>query len=133
MAGDSADREKIFHPLGRGEGAMSEQAVETHAEAEASGDPVENGGDEKPLPAEEEKCGDCAEVEGSRTGAIAQLMRSVLVRALAGCVSVLCAASGGVMVWATHREPEAIVAKSGVEGCAKVHSRDGDGAADQTM
>ena len=66
--GHSANGEQIFHPLWRGERAVREQAMEADAEAEAGGDPVESGGDEKSLPTEKEKCGDRADVKGQQDG-----------------------------------------------------------------
>ena len=47
---------------------MGEEAVIAHADAEASGDPPEEDGDEERLPMKHEECGDGADVEDDEDG-----------------------------------------------------------------
>src|ERR1700761_7140147 len=58
-----ADSQKIFHPFISLEAAMREQAVISHADAEAAGDPPQGQGGEKALPGKHEEGNDGAHVE----------------------------------------------------------------------
>ena len=60
----AAHGEQILHPLRRFVAAVGQQAVVSHADADASGDPPQHHRDEEGLPGEKEERSDRANVKG---------------------------------------------------------------------
>jgi hypothetical protein len=58
-----ADGEEVLHPPRCFVAAMSEEAMVAHADAEASGEPAQEQGEEERLPTEHEECGYGAEMK----------------------------------------------------------------------
>jgi hypothetical protein len=64
----SADGKEVLEPLRNDVGAMGVQAMVTHADAPANGDPVEDSGDDQRAPLEEKRGGKRTEMENAEEG-----------------------------------------------------------------
>jgi len=58
-----ADRQEVFKPFGRLEGAMRQQAMVAHADPQAEGNPIEGEGRQEGWPGKEERSGQRSQME----------------------------------------------------------------------